>query len=324
MAAPSIPDIDPGRISELADRFRGLGQDQQRMLDIIDRLRSTALDRVKLPQLVVLITISWEKLRSRCDFWNTDPKDPNGCTRFATEFRLRRGKEYISVSINPSKTRSVDDRSRLARFNRRLTDRAQLGDLMKECESDIFSGGGQRGQHGQHKFASRDILTIEISGPIMPLLTLVDRPGFIHVPNNEQIDKDIAAINEIALHYMSRPRTIILAVVGGSTDYATPSCPEEGSGLRHSGTRTLGTVTKPNLTSDIGLKDKFLIFAEGKWSTLPPGTTGVEPMVTKLSVLLYDHIVEYFSQLREEIKQELKRSEKSSECWVRRIDTDSK
>ena len=359
MTAPSIPDIDPSRISELADQFWGLGRDQQRMLNVIDRVRSASLDQVKLPQLVVVGDQSAGK-SSVLDAISgiPIPKDPKACTRFATEFRLRRGKEYISVSIIPSKTHTVDDRNRLARLNYRLTDRAQLGDLMKECESAIFSSNGQR---GQHRFASRDILTIEISGPTMPLLTLVDLPGFIHTPYDKQTSEDIEAINEIALDYMSRPRTIILAVVGGNSDSATQVVLKKALDCDIGGTRTLGIVTKPDLASNIGLEDEFLrlasnnyikldlgwhvlrnrtpeetnssaeirnqterdFFAKGKWSTLPSGTTGVESLVAKLSVLLYDHITEYFPQLLEEIKQELERSEEELRALGRPINTSS-
>lgn len=351
-------DEQPGRISDLADRLRGLGQDQQRMLDVIDGLRSATLEEVKLPQLVVVGDQSAGK-SSVLDAISgiPIPKDPDGCTRFATEYRLRRGSDFvITVGIIPSKTRTVADRDRLCKISYRATDAGRLSEFIKECEYAIFEGD----RVGHSRFASRDIMMVEIAGPTMPLLTLVDLPGFIHAPNNKQTAEDIAAINEIAFEYMSRPRTIILAVVAGSSDYATQVVLKKALDCDKRGVRTLGIVTKPDLSSSIGLEAKFLrlvknedikldlgwhvlrnrapqemdlqadarnqketgFFTQGKWGTLPSGTYGIKDLIAKLSDLLYDHITEYFPQLLQEIKGELQRSEEELSAMGRRIDTE--
>jgi hypothetical protein len=195
----------------------------------------------------------------------------------------------------------------------------------------------------------------------MPLLTLVDLPGFIHAPNRKQTADDIAAIKDIAMDYMKRPRAIILAVVAGSSDYATQVVLKNAFECDKGGVRTLGIVTKPDLSDSIGLEDKFLrlvknediklnlgwhvlrnrapqeihmqtearnqkeeeFFAQGKWATLRPGTCGVKFLIDKLSPLLYAHIIEYLPQLSEEIKEELERSEEQLGALNRRIDTAS-
>lgn len=352
---------DPSGMSELADRLRGLGQgqNQQRMLDVIGSLRSAAFDEAKLPQLVVVGDQSAGK-SSVLDAISgiPIPKDPDGCTRFATEFRLRRGIERISVSIIPSKDRSADDRDRLSRVNRRLTDGAQLGNIIKDCESAIFSSSGQS---NQQRFASQDIMTIEISGPTMPLLTLVDLPGIIHAPNSKQTAEDMKAIKKIALDYMKRPRTVILAVVSGGYDYANQIVLEMALNCDKGGSRTLGIVTKPDLASSTGLEDKFLrlvknedigldlgwhvlrnrtfeegdhsadvrnrseqdFFSQGKWSVLPRGMSGVQSLVAKLSLLLHDRIADCLPELLGEIKQELECSEEELRALGHRIETES-
>lgn len=352
-----VSDGNSGNISEVADQVRGLGQDQLRILNVIDNLRSATLEEVKLPQLVVVGDQSAGK-SSVLDAISgiPMPKDPDGCTRFATEFRLRRGSDSISIGVIPSKTRTAEDRNRLSQLSYQVTDTAQLSNFIRQCERAIFEGD----KPGQRKFASRDIMTIDICGPSMPLLTLVDLPGFIHAPNNKQTAEDIAAINDIAVDYMSRPRTVILAVVAGSSDYATQVVLKNALECDKGGVRTLGIVTKPDLASGIGLEDKFLklvrnedikldmgwhvlrnrapqemnmqtevrnqkeeeFFTQGKWATLRPGTRGVESLVAKLSVLLYAHITEYFPQLLNEIKEELERSEEELHALGRRVDTE--
>jgi GTP-binding protein EngB required for normal cell division len=353
-----VSDGNSANISEVADQVRGLGQDQLRILNVIDNLRSATLEEVKLPQLVVVGDQSAGK-SSVLDAISgiPIPKDPDGCTRFATEFRLRRGSNNISICIIPSKSRTAEDRNRLSQLNVQVTDTAQLSNLIRKCERAIFDGD----KPGQRKFASRDIMTIDICGPTMPLLTLVDLPGFIHAPNNKQTAEDIAAINDIAVDYMSRPRTVILAVVAGSSDYATQVVLKNALECDKGGVRTLGIVTKPDLSSGIGLEEKFLklvknedikldlgwhvlrnrapqemnmqtevrnqkeeeFFTQGKWATLRRGTYGVESLVAKLSVLLYAHITEYFPQLLKEIKEELEHSEEELHALGRRVDTES-
>lgn len=344
-------------MSDIADHLRGLAQNQQRMLDVIDGLRSATLDDVKLPQLVVVGDQSAGKSSVLEAISGIPmPKDSKACTRLATEFRLRRGADFaISVGIMPSKHRTADDRDRLSQLIYRTVDPSRLGSIINEAENAIFGGTRVR------RFASRDVMTVEISGPAMPLLTLIDLPGFIHSPNQEQTADDIEAINQIASDYMKRPRTIILAVVAGNTDYATQVVLKKARDCDSRGLRTLGIVTKPDLSRTIGLDDKFLklvkneeftfdlgwhvlrnrsheemdlpaevrnqkeleFFSQGKWGTLPSGTYGIQDLVSKLSELLSDHITEYFPDLLREIKEELMRSKEELSGMGRRVDTES-
>jgi hypothetical protein len=70
---------------------------------------------------------------------------------------------------------------------------------------------------------ARDVLTVEISGPTRPQLTLVDLPGLIHSANRMQSDEDVSLIQELVLDYMRNPRTIILAVITARTTTPTRS-----------------------------------------------------------------------------------------------------
>ncbi|UKZ83458.1 hypothetical protein TrVFT333_011267 [Trichoderma virens FT-333] len=329
-------DENPGRRSESADQLRGLGQNQQRILDVIDTLRSATLEEIQLPQLVVVGDQSAGK-SSVLDAISgiPIPKDPDGCTRFATEFRLRRGEARISMGIIPHKNRTVEKREELLKLTHEATDTAQLSTFIKKCQKAIFGGD----ESGKGNFASRDIMTIEIRGPKMPLLTLVDLPGFIQAPNKKQTVKDIAAINDIALDYMKRERTIILAVVAGSSDYVNQVVLRKFLDYDKGGQRTLGIVTKPDLVDSIALEEKFLklvknedikldlgwhvlrnrapqeketetndrnqkeheFFANGNWGDLPKGTYGVESL----------------------IKEELERSEKELHAMGRRVNNES-
>ena len=66
-------------------------------------------------------------------------------------------------------------------------------------------------------FAS-DVLRIEITGPSQPHLTLVDLPGLFFSRSKDQTDEDKDAVFSLVASYISRPRSIILAVVTAKND----------------------------------------------------------------------------------------------------------
>ncbi|KAL7896872.1 P-loop containing nucleoside triphosphate hydrolase protein [Trichoderma sp. SZMC 28014] len=349
-------------ISEFADQARGLGQHQLRVLNVIDSLRSAMIGKIELPELVVVGDQSAGKSSVLDAITGIPiPKNPDGCTRFATEFRLRPGSEGISISVGiiPRESRTPQEKNKLSQLSYQVKDTNLLGSAMEKCGHAILDSD----ESGQRKFASRDIMTIDICGPTMPLLTLVDLPGFIHTPNIKQTQKDIEAIEEIAMYYMKRPRAIILAVVAGGSDYAMQVVLKRARECDEKGARTLGIVTKPDLLGGIGLEEKFLrlvknedielalgwhvlrnrtphememnmdsetrnrreeeFFSQGKWKTLPPDARGVGSLVKKLSVLLYKHIKDYLPQLFGEIEKEREQAEKELGALSRLIDTES-
>lgn len=108
------------------------------------------------------------------------------------------------------------------------------------------------------RFAARDILVLEKKGPEMPLLTLVDLPGLVRNPNKDQSLEDIRIIEALSDQYMRSPRTIILAVVGGNSDYVQAPVLTKARHFDPNGIRTIGVLTKPDLTDSIGLEDKFI------------------------------------------------------------------
>jgi hypothetical protein len=113
-------------------------------------------------------------------------------------------------------------------------------------------------------FAARDILVVEKRGPDMPLLTLVDLPGLVRNANNDQSLEDIKTIETLSDRYMRSSRTIILAVVGGNSDYVQAPILTKARHFDPNGSRTIGVLTKPDLTESIGLEDKFIDLVKNK------------------------------------------------------------
>ncbi|EXL60547.1 hypothetical protein FOCG_03388 [Fusarium oxysporum f. sp. radicis-lycopersici 26381] len=329
----------PSIESSLGDQ--GLATEQRSLLDLIDKLQFAQLDDVKLPQIVVVGDQSAGKSSVLEALTGTPfPRDAGACTRFATEIRMRRAKETkLKVSIIPDKTRPYNDQARLLQWGGDVTGDTPFDAMMRDA-TELIAPKSIPG-----RFAARDILVVEKEGPDMPLLTLVDLPGLVRVANRDQSESDIQTIEALSDRYMKSSRTIILAVIGGNNDYVQAPILKKARQFDPKGSRTIGVLTKPDMTERIGLEDKFIelvtnkdqennfklgwyvllnpgpgeqwqtpedranreaeFFSRGKWATLPPEMWGIGALRAKLSTQLQRHIGKHVKTLRRQIQQAL-------------------
>jgi GTPase SAR1 family protein len=245
---------------DLALDAQELASDQRALLDLLDKLQFAQLDNVKLPQIVVVGDQSAGKSSVLEAITGTPfPRDAGACTRFATEIRLRRAPQSsINVSVIPDKNRSFAEQERLRQFGGTVNADIPFEQLMRSAV-DLIAPKNIPG-----RFAARDILVVEKRGPDMPLLTLVDLPGLVRNANNDQSLEDIRTIEALSDRYMKSSRTIILAVVGGNSDYVQAPILTKARHFDPTGSRTIGVLTKPDLTESIGLEDKFINLVTNK------------------------------------------------------------
>lgn len=239
---------------------QGLADEQRGLLELIDKLQFAQLDNVKLPQICVVGDQSAGKSSVLEAITGTPfPRDAGACTRFATEIRLRRAPEAsLTVSIIPDKNRDLKAQEALRSFGGNVDHQMDFEQLMRYAV-DLIAPKNIPG-----RFAARDILVVEKRGPDMPLLTLVDLPGLVRNANKDQSLDDIRTIETLCERYMKSSRTIILAVVGGNTDYVQAPILTKARQYDPTGSRTIGVLTKPDLTESIGLEDKFIDLVNNK------------------------------------------------------------
>jgi len=251
---------DMTRTIDSALETQDLADEQRGLLDLIDKLQFAQLDNVKLPQIVVVGDQSAGKSSVLEAITGTPfPRDAGACTRFATEIRLRRSKESsLSVSIIPDKNRGFKEQEKLRQFGGSVDAKTPFDTLMR-LAVDLIAPKNIPG-----RFAARDILVVDKRGPEMPLLTLVDLPGLVRNANNDQSVEDIRTIEALSDRYMKSSRTIILAVVGGNSDYVQAPILTKARHFDPDGSRTIGVLTKPDLTESIGLEDKFIELVNNK------------------------------------------------------------
>lgn len=134
------------------------------------------------------------------------PRDESTCKTFATELTLDH-QDVPGVSVNIF----WDDlKEEVEEFRPKDLSFESLGNTFNEAKRIMES----RNKHQGHTFF-KVILQIKASNPAWLPLTLVDLPGLI---SSGLPDRDIETVTEIITTQMSKPNTIILAVVCASND----------------------------------------------------------------------------------------------------------
>lgn len=321
-------------------------KDHEKLLNVIDDLRSQGISRfIDLPQIIVCGDQSSGKSSvleavSGLKF----PTKDNLCTRFATELILRRHPDITSTAtIVPDAARSDSEKKRLTAFKSNNNVYEDLGRIVEEA-------GKVMGIEESSKVFSSDVLRIELSGPKQPHLTLVDLPGLFHSGSKSQSAADVEAVRTLVTGYMSKPRSIILAVVSAKNDFNNQIVTKYATDYDPEGNRTLGIITKPDtLPSGSDSEKQYFELAENKdvhfrlgwhvlknrdydqrncsneerdaseksffskgiWTSLSPKQLGIEPLRPRLSRVLQSQILRELPSLMNDVELGLK------ECQTR-------
>ena len=320
--------------------------EQRRVLDTVADVRKCGLDSIlSLPQLVVCGDQSAGKssvLEALTEI--PFPRNDNLCTRYATEIILRRATvNSLTIKIIPDTLRPTVEQSALQHFKESITDLGELPRIMDVAKA-AMDGNGNPTVGSKPKAFSRDILSIEIEGPSRPQLTLVDIPGLIQTDTKGVTKDDVQLVSQITDQYISRSRTICLAVVSASNDYSNQKILTKVRDVDPDGQRTLGIITKPDIPPkgsgseaaflelarnedvkfslgwhvlknreyeqrDFTLQqrkaDEDKFFRETNWKSLPDHCLGIDALRTRLSHLLFEHVREELPKLRKDLENAL-------------------
>jgi len=334
---------NPPQALETTSSLEGLqSAEQRKVLNIVDQLRQCGLEStLSLPQLVVCGDQSAGKssvLEALTEI--PFPRNDNLCTRFATEIILRRAtSDVITVKVIPDNERPPDERASIESFKESISDFEELPSLMDKATA--LMGINNKSTSKSRAFA-KDVLSIEIGGRSRPQLTLVDLPGLVQTETRGVTEEDVQLVTEITDHYISQPRTICLAVVSATNDYANQGILKKVRKVDPEGDRTLGIITKPDrLSSGSGSESAFLglarnediffklgwhvlknrsyeegsssfeqrniseinYFRRSNFSTLPKECVGITSLRDRLSQLLFDHVKQELPKLRKDLEE---------------------
>ncbi|KAG8518580.1 Interferon-induced GTP-binding protein Mx2, partial [Galemys pyrenaicus] len=114
---------------------------------------------------------------------------------------------------------------------------------------------------GQGVGISHELITLEVTSPEVPNLTLIDLPGIARVAVGNQPPDIGVQIKNLIRKYIQRQQTINLVVVPCNVDIATTEALSMAREVDPDGDRTLGILTKPDLV-DRGAEDSVLAVAQ--------------------------------------------------------------
>ncbi|KAF9770137.1 hypothetical protein IL306_012337 [Fusarium sp. DS 682] len=311
--------------------------------EISDSLSACGVGRiVNLPQIIVVGDQSAGKSSvleaiSHVRF----PVQGNLCTRFATELIFRRANETrIDVSV-----RFADKSKAPKRFQRSGFREDDLGDIITEAKECMgFSKAGME--------FSKDVLRLEIEGPKMYPLSLVDLPGFYQVVTENQSLNGKETVNQLVESYMRQKNSIILVVITANNNLANHTALQKAKDIDPERRRTIGVITKPDLTrpgydgekeyikvaknqeaahklqlgwhvlrnraedeNSLEARDQIedAFFQKGAWSTIPSENRGIVSLRKKLSHVLYSHIRNSLPGVVQDIEETLRERQEELE-----------
>jgi GTPase SAR1 family protein len=323
--------------------------DHRRVLDIVSQLRKCGLNSVlSLPQIVVCGDQSAGKssvLEALTEI--PFPRKDNLCTRYPTEIILRQAKsDSLQIRVIPGPERSAEEQKSIKDFRESITSFEELPQVMAKATEvmgiDKENGDGSDTNH-RHAFA-RDVLSVEIEGPNRPQLTVVDLPGIVQSQTKDTSQADVDMTIKITESYISQPRTICLAVISATNDYANQPILNKVRHFDPKGERTLGIITKPDrLHPGSETEDAFLrlaknediyftlgwhilknrsyeeaevsiqerngseanFFRQSRFGTLPPEQIGIGSFTDRLSKMLFSHVQQALPRLHQELDEAL-------------------
>ncbi|KUJ06452.1 uncharacterized protein LY89DRAFT_702933 [Mollisia scopiformis] len=235
-------------VEQISQKTSGLIQsDKHRdLLDIIDLLRSNGVDHyVDLPQIIVCGSQSAGK---------SSTLEAISDIAFPTAEGLCKKSEF-KVHIQPSASRSEQEKAKLLKFSERTTDQKTFGKIIEAAKIELgLSGAGP-----DAKVFSTDVLRIESTSPMAPNLTLVDLPGLFGASDKNQSDDDAALVQNLVVSYMKQKRSIILAVVSADQPFPNQPVTKFARDIDALGARTLGLITKPDKISRGSESEKYYV-----------------------------------------------------------------
>ncbi|KAM6980849.1 interferon-induced GTP-binding protein Mx3-like [Aplochiton taeniatus] len=117
---------------------------------------------------------------------------------------------------------------------------------------------------------SEDLISLEISSPDVPDLTLIDLPGIARVAVKGQPQNIGEQIKKLIEKIIKRQETISLVVVPSNVDIATTEALKMAQEVDPKGERTLGILTKPDLV-DKGTEENVVEVVNNKVIPLTKG-----------------------------------------------------
>ncbi|KAK1808515.1 hypothetical protein LTR12_017127 [Friedmanniomyces endolithicus] len=238
----NVPDVDDTAVSGLKS-----AKSAQRLKQISSLRARGISENIDLPQLVVCGAQSAGK---------------SSVLEGITGIPFPR--EAISATVIPGSSREETVKASLQAYQRTINGFKELPDVI--AKAGALMGLRGYGDNDLGPAFVEDILRIKVTGPSGLHLSIVDLPGLISTPSEEQTEDDMETVHRIIDSYVEKPRTIILAIVQAGNDIANQSVIRKSKLFDKAGQRTVGIITKPDLINE-GAEERIAALAKNQDTT---------------------------------------------------------
>ncbi|KAJ3414133.1 hypothetical protein HDV05_007077 [Chytridiales sp. JEL 0842] len=210
--------------------------EHKKLIDLLDQLRKEDVNHeLSLPRIAVVGNQSSGKSSvlegiSGISF----PRGQDLCTAFPTQIVMRSASTFsASVSAEPEHSA----------FEKRTYDTAE--DFHGDFENLVDQA--KKAFCPNNTVISSTTLVVELHGPEMPDLTLIDLPGYVASAVKDQPATIVQDIQSMVDGFITDPRTIILAILPANNDLANNYVFTKIKELDPDSERTIGVLTKLDL-----------------------------------------------------------------------------
>lgn len=210
--------------------LRALSFKQDGLLEKIDGLRSLSIGLESIPPIVVVGDVSSGKSSvlqaiTRLPF----PVRSGGCTTLTIKMHLRKSPQR-KIEVTALQNGSM----RNIPFDGDTLTKDDLARKFQEALSMISA---------PNRTFSETIYRVNISGPGLPNLTLIDLPG---LSQNTAPNLALSVAQKLATGYLQRKDTLILAVISAARPLAEQKALALAKNFDEPRERTIGVITKPD------------------------------------------------------------------------------
>ncbi|KAK3358775.1 P-loop containing nucleoside triphosphate hydrolase protein [Lasiosphaeria hispida] len=154
------------------------------------------------------------------------PVDDQLCTRFPIKLKVRPAAEsQMHFSIEPGLSRTAEDKIRLQQFQGSLSSMSEFGEKMKLAAEVL----GVRSTAGPESPTDTpgdslmsftdDVLVVEVFGPNLPLVNLIDLPGLFQAKSTTQNEASKETVMKMVDKYIRAESNLILLVVSARNSF---------------------------------------------------------------------------------------------------------
>ncbi|TDH66390.1 uncharacterized protein CCR75_009299 [Bremia lactucae] len=207
---------------------------------VIDQLREVGLEKyIELPTIAVMGDRSSGKSSLLSALSGISfPSNDQLTTRCPTQLNLTRGDVFHgTVRLVRFQTGSYREQMEATEDLKQLED---VPNAISKLTKKIINDG---------LIISNDQIVIEVCGPEIPELTLIDLPGLVRTAKNLKDKSMTPRVQKMVDRYMKKEQIVVIAVVPANKDMHNSEILKTVQAADPDGTRTIAVVTKLDLVN---------------------------------------------------------------------------